>query len=331
MNILAGISAYDLTSMFSRLLHNTRSILSQSKLTTNLPLKSTPDQQLQTELIQALEGGMVATRSQDHTLDDVDVQDLVDQTPLSTRSKKRKVDGGEDVTLDQAASKKRKRTSSKDGVAATTNPSTPAEDTSVKRSIRKRIDDGDNEPFQGGIGVSKTKKLTGSASIASKDPYKNRLYGDVDEGSRLSVADGLQEERMPELGAQRDDKDVIPYSTTLQPTKRRRKPPKTQEVTQGFLGKMGVSEDTFSKIVNGKAPPAVKATKKRFGSEDIEIPITVSQGAKVEHVVDEVQSEARGDSEDEAPETVTASAGLEKARAKALEAAETVARYASLS
>lgn len=330
MNILAGISAYDLTSMFSRLLHNTRSILSQSKLTTNLPLKSTPDQQLQTELIQALEGGMVATRSQDHTLDDVDVQDLVDQTPLSTRSKKRKVDGGEDVTLDQAASKKRKRTSSKDGVAATTNPSTPAEDTSVKRSIRKRIDDGDNEPFQGGIGVSKTKKLTGSASIASKDPYKNRLYGDVDEGSRLSVADGLQEERMPELGAQRDDKDVIPYSTTLQPTKRR-KPPKTQEVTQGFLGKMGVSKDKFSKIVNGKAPPAVKATKKRFGSEDIEIPITVSQGAKVEHVVDEVQSEARGDSEDEAPETVTASAGLEKARAKALEAAETVARYASLS
>ena len=319
-------------SMFSRLLHSTRSIFSHSKPATNLPLKLTPDQQLQTELIQALTGGMVATRSQDHTLDDVDVQDLVDQTPLSTRSSKRKVDGGEDVTSDQAASKKRKRTSSKskDGVAATTNPSTPTEETLVKQSNRKEIDDGDNEPSEGGIRVSKTRKLTGSMSIASKDPYTNRLYSDGDEGSRLSVADGLQEERIPELGAQRDDKDMIPYSTTLQTTKRRRKPLKTQEVTQGFLGKVRVSEDKFSKIVNGKAPPAAKAIKKRFGSEDIEIPITVSQGAKVEHVLDEVQSEASGDSEDEAPETVTASAGLEKARAKALEAAETVARYASL-
>ena len=275
---------------------------------------------------------MVATRSQDHTLDDVDVQDLVDQTPLSTRSKKRKVDGGEDVTPDQAASKKRKRTSSKskDGVGATTNPSTPTEETLVKQSNGRGIDDGDNELLEGDIRVSKTRKLTGSMSIASKDPYTNRLYGDGDEGSRLSITDGLQEERMPELGAQRDDKDMIPYSTTPQTTKRRRKPPKTQEVTQGFLGKVGVSEDKFSEIVNGKAPPAVKATKKRFGNEDIEIPITVSQGAKVEHVVDEVQSEASGDSEDEAPETITASAGLEKARAKALEAAETVARYASL-
>ena len=57
------------------------------------------------------------------------------------------------------------------------------------------------------------------------------------------------------------------------------------------------------------------------------MPITVPKRPEVEDVVDQ---KASGESEDEAPETVTASAGLEKARAKAFEAAETVARYASL-
>ena len=75
MTSLPELSANDITSMFSRLFHYTWSIFSLPNPPVDAPLTADPDQQLQTELAKAVEEGMVATRSQDHTLDDLDVQD----------------------------------------------------------------------------------------------------------------------------------------------------------------------------------------------------------------------------------------------------------------
>jgi hypothetical protein len=308
--------------MFSRLFHNTRSIFSPSSHPLDGPLIANPDQQLQTELAQAVEEGMVATRSQDHTLDDLDVQDVVDQTPLSLRLKKRKVAGGEDGTPDQGTARKRRQTetNSENGGVVATDASIHTDEISMRQSGEDGDVDGDNEPLR--------RDSPGSRATSEK-LHTIQRKDDVDEEASINVTDRLQVKETPRSLAQEDDKDVIPSSASSQTTRRRRKSSE-QDATDGVLGNGTTPKDELSKSTEGNTPPAVKATKKRFGSEDIEMPITAPKTPEVEDVVDQLSSDASGESEDEAPETVTASAGLEKARAKAFEAAETVVRYASL-
>ena len=69
-----------------------------------------------------------------------------------------------------------------------------------------------------------------------------------------------------------------------------------------------------------------KVTHKKLGIEDIDTPEPAPPEEKVRDVARETSSEADSDSEDEAPETVTASVGFNDARTAVLEAAKVAAR-----
>ena len=71
---------------------------------------------------------------------------------------------------------------------------------------------------------------------------------------------------------------------------------------------------------------AVDVTHKKFGVEDVDTPEPSSLEEKVRDVAIAAASESDNESEDEAPETVTASAGFNNARTALLEAAKVAAR-----
>ena len=86
--------------------------------------------------------------------------------------------------------------------------------------------------------------------------------------------------------------------------------------------------DKVSSPIDGAAPAqkVVKVTHKEIGIEDTNAPEPSPLEEKVKEVARETSSEADGDSEDEAPETVTASAGFNNARTAVLEATKVAAR-----
>ena len=88
------------------------------------------------------------------------------------------------------------------------------------------------------------------------------------------------------------------------------------------------SGDRVSKPGDAEARPqkVVQATHKKFGIENVDIPEPSPLEEKVKDVASETMSEADNNSEDEAPETVTASAGFNNARTAVLEAAKVAAR-----
>ena len=88
------------------------------------------------------------------------------------------------------------------------------------------------------------------------------------------------------------------------------------------------SGDRVSSPVDATTRPqkVVEVTYKKFGIEDTNTPEPSPLKEKVEAVARETSSEADSDSEDEAPETVTASVGFNNARIAVLEAAKVAAR-----
>ena len=88
------------------------------------------------------------------------------------------------------------------------------------------------------------------------------------------------------------------------------------------------SGDRVSKlgVAEGRPQKVVKVTHKRFSIEDVDTPEPSPLEEKVKDVTNETWSEADSDSEDEAPDTVTASAGFNNARTAVLEAAKVAAR-----
>ena len=69
-----------------------------------------------------------------------------------------------------------------------------------------------------------------------------------------------------------------------------------------------------------------EVTHKKLGIENVDTPEPAPPEKKVRDVARETSTEADSDSEDEAPETVTASAGFIDARTAVLEAAKVAAR-----
>lgn len=84
------------------------------------------------------------------------------------------------------------------------------------------------------------------------------------------------------------------------------------------VSKPGDAEVHFQKVVNVR--------QKKLDIEDVDTPGPSPLEEKVKDVSRETPSEADSDSEDEAPETVTASAGFNNARTAVLEAAKVAAR-----
>ena len=86
--------------------------------------------------------------------------------------------------------------------------------------------------------------------------------------------------------------------------------------------------DRVSKPGVGEVRPhkVVKVTHKKFSIEDVNTSKSSPLEEKIKDVTSEISSEAGSDSEDEAPETVTASAGFDHARTAVLEAAKVAAK-----
>ena len=84
------------------------------------------------------------------------------------------------------------------------------------------------------------------------------------------------------------------------------------------VSKPGVAETRHQKVV--------KVTHKNFSIEDADTPEPSPLEEKVKDVTNETWSEADSGSEDEAPETITASAGFNNARTAVLEAAKVAAK-----
>ena len=105
---------------------------------------------------------------------------------------------------------------------------------------------------------------------------------------------------------------------------------KKRKVSEGIanVDKNGADSKTIGKKAEISIGTATKATHKRFGSEDIEVLETISSsGIEKRKERQEDVSEGGTESGNEAPETVSASAGFDKARISALEAARVTARY----
>ena len=92
------------------------------------------------------------------------------------------------------------------------------------------------------------------------------------------------------------------------------------------LGKQSGDRVSKPDVTDARPQKAVKITHKKFGNEDVDTPEPSPLEEKVKDVASETWSESDNDSEDEAPDTVTASAGFSNARTTILEAAKVAAR-----
>ena len=92
------------------------------------------------------------------------------------------------------------------------------------------------------------------------------------------------------------------------------------------------SEDRISRtdVTNARSQKVLKVTHKRFDNDEIGTPETSPLKENVKDVASETLLESDIESEDEAPETVTASAGFNNARNAILEAAKSAARFCLL-
>lgn len=318
--------------MFPQFPHYPRRLFSRPDPLRDTPLSPQPDQQLQAELEQAAEVGMVATRSQDHTLDGIEVQDIIENGPPSIGTvTKRKNGYGEDSTPTKSADNKRRRISkSKVNEASKPIAAEPSEMNSKKqnRKASKRRTR-ESTPGEG----TTLRDLT-TASIppptASLAPKKRRSEILAGQEVMTSVVIKLKESTTSENPAHEGSEKVARNPMASQTTKRRKKPredgeaknrlpKKTMEVNK--IRKAAVPDPTKTK---SPAAKATKATHKRFGSEEIEVPEPQPQVKEGNGEEDRSLEE----SEDEAPETTTVSAEKEKAGMAAVETENAAARYA---
>ena len=88
------------------------------------------------------------------------------------------------------------------------------------------------------------------------------------------------------------------------------------------------SEDRISRtgVTDARSQKALKVTHKKFGNDEIDTPEPSPLKENVKDVASETLLESDIESEDEAPETITASAGFNNARTAVLEAAKFAAR-----
>lgn len=290
------------------------------------------DQQLQTELEQAVEQGMVSTRSQDSTPAGGASQPSKPPYPhVVVREIRREADNEGDYSPAQAATKRRRRSAESDGDAAPPSGAgkpgrprrrAPAESRDVD-AIRAtdRIESDQKSPTQGSRpNPPQTPKTTTKQAIddgKEDNAIQVAIKKPIDTLNLCSeVLDGHDQVKLDAEGVRRSRKSKIPKKRT-----------KDSEGVAGVDGDGGGIRSLRKNPESSFATNA-KATHKRFGSEDIEVLGTVpSTGVQEQRGSQEDISEDGSESEDEAPETVTASAGFDKARTSALDAAKVVARY----
>ena len=337
--------------MFSRFLQIPKSYLAARKPSKNHTVTpQAPDEQLLAELQQDAEASMVATRSQDHTLDDVEVQDIIEHGTLSDEilKKRTSVDRTE-IEIEPTLDSKRRRTLTieEDDTAALNS----AEDLQVDP------EEGDEIPTshksQGspsGDAVTEqdaTQKSLSSPTTSLAQPLnKSKAYAGVEvmtgvvitpkvtltqhrrdnenvEGSMISTkADQIPRESTP-----RDIEEPQPdrSSSRSRGRPRRMLQGRIRESIRDSLSNSTASDEIPDAADIKRTSSTIKQSKhKRFGSEDR---IILDPMLEVESIKHGSDNEPLEDSDDEAPETVTVSAEKLKARIAADEAERAVAKY----
>ena len=324
--------------MFSTLLRSSAAFFFPYHGSEELASRLQPGQQIQAELEQAAEQGMVSTRSHDNTPAGASHPSKQLYPQVVVFEGKRKVDNGSEELPAQVMTKRRRRSAKSNGVAA---PSSSNADMPGRPRGRASINFGNGHV---------TNAL--NHSDADQDPSKqgSRLISPRMPGTTTdqTIGNGEQKKAIGTAALKNanqilrlDDKVLDAYDQAKpdasSPTRSRKgKTPKKRMRDLEGSNSTGVHRNRANVGAPEKKPDvlyatAAKATHTRFGSEDIEAPGTVPSTS-----IEEREKSKEGllgnesESGDEAPETVTASAGFDKARTAAREAAKIAARYVSL-
>ena len=285
------------------------------------------DRQIQSELEQAAERGMVSTRSQDNTPAARLSQPSTLLNPqVVVQEKKRKVDdddGGDPLAT--AVTKRRRGSADSNGDAAPSfvagEPGRPRQSISTTEAGGDAADVGHHN---GSDQESSTQGSHPTSSHTSRITTESTL--DNEKNDSLTEVATNNEPKSDVLDAQ----DQVKLDTGGTTESRRGRTPKKGRKDSERVAH--VDENDMDSGINGNDaetafPKAAKATHKRFGSEDVEVPKTVpSIGIEERREGREDLLEDGDESEDEAPETVTVSAGFDESRKTVLGAAKLAAR-----
>lgn len=285
------------------------------------------DQQIQIELERAAQQGMVSTRSQESTPAGGISQDVV-------LKKKRKAGGGGEDLPAQPATKRRRRSVKSNSDAAPSSvhkPSRPRRRGSAKTMNgdvvrvmdREQSDrESDQEPSSQGSRPT-SPPMPGIATDQTVGEDKE------DKAIEVAIVKPIYTRDMSNEVLDAHDQVKLGAEGATRSRKGRTKGKRTED-PEGIasVDKSGAESSTIRNKPGSSFATATQATHKRFGSEDVEVPRTVSsssiegrKGSREDVSEDEVESG------DEAPEMVTVSGGFDKARTSALGAAKVAARY----
>ena len=310
--------------MFSNFLHSLAVFLFSYNVSSDPAISLQIHQQIQIELEQAAAEGMVSTRSQDKT-------PIAGASQNVVRGTKRKTDkGGEDFPA-QSATKRRRGSARLNGDAEVA--SNARKRSKPRRSGSAKIANDNVTQVTGQNESIQEPSLQGSPTTAAPLPEINsdRTLGDA-EDKAIEVGIMKKPNNTKNKGS-----EVLDAHDRVKPgaegTTRSIKGRARKEIMKDSEGianvhKNGANVDTKSDEPTISLTTVARPTHKRFGSEEIEIPGTISTiGIEEREESREDLSEDEGVSGDEAPETVTASAGFDEARISALGAAKVAARY----
>lgn len=320
--------------MYPRLLSSSATLLSPDKSPTESAFNFRADQQLQLELEQAAEQGMVSTRNKDNTPASGSSPPSKQLYPqVLVFEKKRKVKDGAEDSPAQAVTKRRGRPAKSNGDAAPSSGASKPGRPSRKPSTKVANGDGPdaldrNEPDQ-------EPPTHGSRPISLQTPgttIDETIDDDMEEKATEIAVDkpshipNLEDEVLEAHDEVKPDADTATRSRKVRAQKERMRDSEGIEVgnENGAVISIPGKKSEIPFLV------AAKATHKRFGSVDMEESgPALSSATEDREGSQEDPSEDDGESEDETPEIVTASAGFDGARTAAMEAAKVAARCVS--
>lgn len=318
-------------SMFSRIFRSSAALLFPYKGPVESASSLQVEQQIQTELEQAAGQGMVSTRSQDNTpAAGASQPSKILHPRVVVLVKKRKIDNGGDGSPVQNVTKRRRGSTKSNGDAApssgTGKPGRPRKRTSEKIAIGDAVLAVDhNQSHQ-------EPSTQGSPPDPPQAPA-NTTEQTIDYDKNDRAIEFALDKPNHTLGSNDEALEAHeqvksnPGSATRSRKDKRSKKSRDSDRAAGVNG-VEADISTVSKEPQISSATAAKATHKRFGSEEIDGLGTIpSDGIEEREGSQRNLSEDEDESEDEAPEALTASAGFEKARISALDAAKVAARY----
>ena len=318
--------------MFSSILRSSVALLFPDNAPLEPVSSSQVDQQLQTELEQAAEQGMASARSQGTTPAAGVPHPSKTLYPHGVvREMKRKADNEGEESPAQAVTKKRRRSAESVGQAAP-----PSSASKLGRPRRRASANGTHEDTNG----TEDNEESDHPPFVRSNPENPSEVLEVavdqaidgekrDKPMQGSINRPLETSNLNDASLGGHDQGKMDVDNS----KRSRKGKTLKKRSKDAEGVAGVDErrvDTSSpeKKLEETTYKNAKATHKRFGSEDLEVPEMVPLNGNEERKGSlENIFQDEGESDDEAPDTVTASAGFEKARTLALDAAKVAARY----